>query len=508
MNSASPGPAPACPGPGQQLAAHPVQLADVAPPKAAQEGPEGGGRLDHAAENTGRPTGTQRIGIVDAVTARQRGRDQRQQLVPCVGPPRRAAEVEVTVDEFPQAQVPGEGGRQEQAGIGHQAVVIKDDADPVGIVLWQHLDTMNCDISAPTPTRQWRPIGPLLKTIGTAPVFCGMSLPAWPPLPSIRSKCAQSELPAASWSTAVIGTTTWGAAWSFQSAFTDPGSDVEVTVAVGGVGAFGEVVEILPDRFSYLSSSLPETSVRVTGREVSFTLLGVDTFPYMVTAATVEGSHHFDGWILYGDYHVKPVYGRSILMVSNAPRVSVTVSTETRVRPNSPIPVAVTFSEPVFGFTIDGIIAANGSVSNFTGSGAVYTFDVTPDAIGEVAVDIFDSTAGGAPHGDTSQGRQAGYPSPKAVGAISSRSQVQIRRMLLEGNPVIVAMRLHERPSRWRMFCISSARFRLTPLRRPRCLPVAFTRSSPASVRSRARSRSISANTMARCSIARPMALS
>ena len=43
------------------------------------------------------------------------------------------------VDEFPQAQVLGESGRQEQAGIGHQAVVIKDDADAVGIVLWQHL---------------------------------------------------------------------------------------------------------------------------------------------------------------------------------------------------------------------------------------------------------------------------------------------------------------------------------------------------------------------------------
>ena len=40
----------------------------------------------------------------------------------------------MTVDEFPQAQVLGEGGRQEQAGIGHQAVVIKDDADPVGVV--------------------------------------------------------------------------------------------------------------------------------------------------------------------------------------------------------------------------------------------------------------------------------------------------------------------------------------------------------------------------------------
>ena len=41
----------------------------------------------------------------------------------------------MTVYEFPQAQVLGEGGRQEQAGIGHQVVVIKDDADPVGIVL-------------------------------------------------------------------------------------------------------------------------------------------------------------------------------------------------------------------------------------------------------------------------------------------------------------------------------------------------------------------------------------
>ena len=29
------------------------------------------------------------------------------------------------VNEFPQAQMPGEGGRQEQTGIGHQAVIVK-----------------------------------------------------------------------------------------------------------------------------------------------------------------------------------------------------------------------------------------------------------------------------------------------------------------------------------------------------------------------------------------------
>ena len=43
------------------------------------------------------------------------------------------------VDEFSQAQVPGQGGRKEQPGIGHQAMVVKEDADTVGFVLWQHL---------------------------------------------------------------------------------------------------------------------------------------------------------------------------------------------------------------------------------------------------------------------------------------------------------------------------------------------------------------------------------
>ena len=55
---------------------------------------------------------------------------------------------------------------------------------------------------------------------------------------------------------------------------------------------------------------------------------------------------------------------------------------------------------------------------------------------------------------------------------------MQIRRMLLDGNLVIVAMRPHESPWRCRMFWISSTRFRMTPLRRPKCLPVALIPSS------------------------------
>ena len=43
------GSGPSGPGPGQQLAAHAVKLTDMPPPEAAQEGPQGGWRLDHAA---------------------------------------------------------------------------------------------------------------------------------------------------------------------------------------------------------------------------------------------------------------------------------------------------------------------------------------------------------------------------------------------------------------------------------------------------------------------------
>ena len=47
------GSGPSRPGPGQQFPAHPVQLADMAPAEAAQEGPQGGWRLRRAADDAG-----------------------------------------------------------------------------------------------------------------------------------------------------------------------------------------------------------------------------------------------------------------------------------------------------------------------------------------------------------------------------------------------------------------------------------------------------------------------
>jgi hypothetical protein len=54
----------------------------------------------------------------------------------------------------------------------------------------------------------------------------------------------------------------------------------------------------------------------------------------------------------------------------------------------SPIPVTVTFSASVSGFVAGDITPTNGSVGAFAGSGAVYTFDLTPSGQGLVSADI------------------------------------------------------------------------------------------------------------------------
>ena len=135
VNGPSPGPAPADQARASSFAADPIQLADVAPPEAAQERPQGGGRLDHATESASRPAGAQHVGVVNAVAPSQRGCHQGQHLGARVRPPGRISEVNVVVDEFTQSQVLGEGDRKEQPSIGHQAAVVEGDVDAVGVVI-------------------------------------------------------------------------------------------------------------------------------------------------------------------------------------------------------------------------------------------------------------------------------------------------------------------------------------------------------------------------------------
>ena len=70
------------PGPGEQLAGHAVELADVAPAEAAQKRAQGRWGLDGAVEDAGRPTRAQRSGVVDAVTPAADRARQRVQVPP------------------------------------------------------------------------------------------------------------------------------------------------------------------------------------------------------------------------------------------------------------------------------------------------------------------------------------------------------------------------------------------------------------------------------------------
>ncbi|WP_299438489.1 MBG domain-containing protein [uncultured Aquimarina sp.] len=64
--------------------------------------------------------------------------------------------------------------------------------------------------------------------------------------------------------------------------------------------------------------------------------------------------------------------------------------TSTEIGPTgaNPIPVTITFSGSVTGFVEGDITVGNGTTSNFSGSGAVYTVDIIPTAAGNVTVDV------------------------------------------------------------------------------------------------------------------------
>ena len=193
------------------------------------------------------------------------------------------------------------------------------------------------------------------------------------------------------WSETFTGTpATWWAIRSLSPESVEPGGEVEVTITAAGYGALGQVMETLPDGFSYLSSSL--SGVEVVGQTITFTLLAETEFTYTVTASSIDRAYSFSGVLRNENLVERPVGGFYSIIVTTAaaPSVEIARSTAIPVRLNSPIPVTATFSEPVFGFTANDIVVGNGIAGGFTGSDgdAVYTFEVRPSAIGAVTVDI------------------------------------------------------------------------------------------------------------------------
>ena len=217
------------------------------------------------------------------------------------------------------------------------------------------------------------------------------------------------------WSTTATGTPettetpgTSGASRSFSALSVDPGEELTVTIADAGSGA-AQVVETLPAGFSYVASSLSEDSVEVLDQTITFDLLEDATFTYTVTASSVEGVYSFEGVLKPFEGEETSIGGASTVTVGSAPAVELSIedSQPLQIRIGSHVPVIATFTETVSGFTRTEITVVNGAVANFVAgaNGMVYTFDVTPNAIGEVTVDI----AAGVAEDADGKGNAAGY---------------------------------------------------------------------------------------------------
>ena len=112
---------------------------------------------------------------------------------------RGAAKVEMVVDQFGQAQAPGQGGRKDQPGIGHQAVIVEGDADAIGVVrgsiYWVLLFWGRFSVSKPLSQKHGSTFLPLQDADPT-PSFGGFGVkphqpgtpagtpPRWPSKPS------------------------------------------------------------------------------------------------------------------------------------------------------------------------------------------------------------------------------------------------------------------------------------------------------------------------------------
>ena len=69
----------------------------------------------------------------------------------------------------------------------------------------------------------------------------------------------------------------------------------QVTVNVADYGAAGQVLEKLPEGFTYISSTLPERAVTVNGSKVSFLLMTEKSFSYTLKAPSSAGTYQFAG---------------------------------------------------------------------------------------------------------------------------------------------------------------------------------------------------------------------
>ena len=145
----------------------------------------------------------------------------------------------------------------------------------------------------------------------------------------------------------VVEAQSHSASRTFQRTWAAPGGELRVTITASNYGAFGQVVETLPDGFTFKSATLPSGQIEQEAQVVRFNLFGDSSFNYVVTVPTTEGRYTFTGVIRNADRAERSVTGHTQFRVGPPPTPAPT-STPTPVptATSTPVPTATPTPEP------------------------------------------------------------------------------------------------------------------------------------------------------------------
>jgi len=117
-------------------------------------------------------------------------------------------------------------------------------------------------------------------------------------------------------------------------------------------------------------------------------------------SATADTSVSSGSWlqnqVSAATYYARRIFGKKRPPSSDTVSPSVTLSSTSGSITNTSIPVTISFSESVTGFTISDIAVQNGSAKNFSGSSSKYAVTIVPLADGTVSVQVPASVASDA----------------------------------------------------------------------------------------------------------------
>ena len=132
---------------------------------------------------------------------------------------------------------------------------------------------------------------------------------------------------------------------SFEQEWASPGSELRVAITAGDYGPIGQVVEELPEGFTFVGGSLDDAHVEAEGRTVRFNLLGETDFSYTVRVPDAEGLYTFSGVIKNVDRDERAVGGQTTLRVGPPPTPTPTPTPEPTPTP-TPEPTPIPTSTP------------------------------------------------------------------------------------------------------------------------------------------------------------------